>query len=501
MGRKVSLAALRLACGTSPAGTTALGLLDGGRLAGLSGKGYRLEAGEIGQVPVPAVLHVRTAEDVPHYVVLLGVEPNGGLRLMDPARGALARCSREEFVKRFLGVALVFAPAEDGAVAAGVRPGRSPWRRLLGLLRPHRRLVLQSFVGAVMMTILGLATAFFVEQLIDRVLPQGDRRLLMLLGFGMVAVLLVRAAMGWLQGRLALRLAEEVDASLVAGYYRHLMRLPQSFFQSMRVGEMVARVGDAVMVREFLTSTLVGLILNPLVIIFSLGVLFLYSWKLAVLALAMLPVFGLLQWLNHQLQGRHQRTLFERGAELEAQMVSSLQGRTLIRDNGLEGDTTLEQENHLVRLLRGVWGAGKSQLAVGTAGLLLTQGFILALLWWGGLLALRGEITPGELMSAFALAGYLAGPMSTLLGLGVNVQEALVGTERLYEILDLEAERDTGTAVLTRELASRDLRLEGVSVRPPGAGPILRQVSAVFPAGRVTALAGPSGCGKSTILG
>jgi ABC-type bacteriocin/lantibiotic exporter with double-glycine peptidase domain len=75
----------------------------------------------------------------------------------------------------------------------------------------------------------------------------------------------------------------------------------------MRVGEIVARVGDAVKVRQFLSVTLVGLLLNPLVIVCSVAAMFFYSAKLAVLALGLLPIFAVVQWLTNRLNRRYQR--------------------------------------------------------------------------------------------------------------------------------------------------------------------------------------------------
>lgn len=381
-----------------------------------------------------------------------------------------------------------------------------PEQKILGVMEiagpspPHRAALAQAFVGAALATVLGLATAFYVELLIDRVIPDGDHRLLSLLGLGMVVVLLARAGLGVLQSLLAMRTAQEIDGALVMGYYRRLLRLPQPFFDSMRVGEIVSRVGDAVKVRQFLNSTLIALLLNPLVIACSVGAMFLYSWKLSLLSLALLPLFAALQWVTNRLNRRHQREIMERSADFEARLVESLHAHRVVRGLGLEEDAGLRTENRLVRLLRAGWSTSLAGVGTGTAGTLLTQGFVLALLWLGTALALRGEITPGELMSCFALAGYLTGPMLGLIGLNASVQEALIATDRLYEVMDLERERDGGTVELTPGRAAHDVRLENVTFRHAGRLPVLQAVSCVIPAGKITALAGESGSGKSTVL-
>jgi ATP-binding cassette, subfamily C, bacteriocin exporter len=468
-------------------------------MAGLTGKGFRTDPDGLTRLPNPAVLNVTSRNGHPHWIVLVRLDRRRRALVMDPETAEVAWWSWEKMSQRYRGVALVFGRDESAAAAVHTKSVR-PWQRLRGLLRPHWAAVAQAFVGALASTVLALSLAFFVELLLDRVLPHGDRRLLLLLSAGMAVILAVRALLLWLEGRLGMRLAQAVDGSLVMGYIRHLLVLPQAFFGSMRVGEMLSRVGDAVKVREFLQSTLVALIMNPLIIVFALGTMMLYSWKLALLAAGMLPGFVALHWLTNRINRREQRALMVEAAELEGQMVESLQGHAVVRAAGIESHTALLLENRLVRLLRTGWRHASGLLATGTAMFLVTQGFTVALLAWGAGLALNGDITPGELMSCFTLAGYLTGPMTTLLGLNSHVQDALLATERLYELMDLERERDVGTVRFDAETGARDISFIDVTFAYPGRLPVLRNANVTIGAGEITVLQGPSGSGKSTLL-
>jgi ATP-binding cassette subfamily B protein len=102
-------------------------------------------------------------------------------------------------------------------------------------------------------------------------------------------------------------------------------------------------------------------------------------------------------------------------------------------------------------------------------------------------------------MSCYTLAGYLTGPLTALIGLNTSIQEALIATDRLFEIMDLELEKNTGSIAFTPDHA-RDLRFDGVSFRHAGRLATLTDISLTLPAGRITVLAGESGCGKSTLL-
>ncbi len=493
--RDVPVARLRQLAGTNQRGSTALGLVEAARQLGFTAKGVKGPADALPTVPLPAIAHCLIDQKLLHYVVLVEWSPKYA-RVMDPAVGRVEKWSHEKFKTVWTGVLILVAPGED------FRPGDStvsPWRRLWSLLAPHRSVLVQAFVGAMVTTVLGLAMSVYVQKIVDHVIPDGNRSLLNLLGVVMLVILAFKLVLGVFQSLLSMRTAQQIDATLILAYYRHLMRLPQPLFDSMRVGEITSRVGDAVKVRNFLNSALLNLILNPLVLAFSLGAMFLWSWKLALLSLALLPLNGALYWFIDLRNRTYQRQIMERSADFDAQLVESLQAQPALRRFRLEEYAELRTEVRLVRLLKTGWRAGLAALGAGTAGALITQVYLIGLLWLGASLVLDASLTPGQLMSCYTLAGYLTGPITALLGLNTQIQETLIATDRLFEIMDLEMEKDQGSIELTRERVG-DIRFEHVSFKHAGRTATLQDITLTIPAGKITMLVGESGCGKSTLF-
>ena len=489
------LAKIRRLSGTNQQGSTALGLIEAARVLGFSAKGVKGPAEALPTVPVPAIAHCLIDKKLLHYVVLLKWTP-GYARVMDPAVGRVEKWSHEKFQSAWTGVLILLAPA------AGFQPGDHtvpPARRLWSLLKPHGAVLSQAFVGAVLSTILALATSIYVQKIMDNVIPDGNRQLLNLLGVAMLVVLGFKLVLGVFQSLLSLRTAQMIDATLILGYYRHLLRLPQPFFDTMRVGEITSRVADAVKIRNFLNTALLNLVLNPLILVFALAVMFFYSWKLALLSLALVPLNAALYWFINLRNRTYQRQLMERGADFDAQLVSSLHAQSAIRRFQLEESEGLKTETRLVRLLKTSWRASLAALGTGTAGTFLTSAYLIGLLWLGAGLVLDVGLTPGELMSCYTLAGYLTGPITALLGLNSSIQETLIATDRLFEIMDLELEQDRGTIAFRPEHVG-DFRFEGISFKHPGRLATLHDLTLTLPAGRITVIAGASGCGKSTLL-
>lgn len=489
------MALLRRKTGTNQQGSTALGLVETAKSCGFTAKGVRCPAEALGHTQLPAIAHLKLENGGLHYVVVVGLD-RSAVRVMDPAVGRIEKWPMGKFLAQWTGVLILLAPGLD------FKPGartKSAFSRVCELLIPQKAILFQAFVGAVVATILSLSTSIYVQKIVDNVLVDGNRNLLTLLGVSMLAVLIFRLALGWFQTRLILRTAQQIDAALILGYYRHLLRLPQSFFDTMRVGEITSRVGDAVKIRSFLNGTFLSLLLQPMILLFAFAAMFFYSWKLALLSLALVPLNLLVYFAADWLNQKYQRQIMERSADFDAQLVESLNAQPVIRAFRLEEPMGLRTETRLVRLLRPVWTAANGGLVVGTAAGFITQAYTVLLLWIGAAQVLQANLTPGELMSCYTLAGYLTGPISALIGMNASIREALVATDRLYEIIDLECEKDAGNMELDPAQMG-DIRLEGVTFKYPGRLPVLRDLTLTIPAGKITVLVGESGCGKSTLL-
>ena len=494
-GQKQSVAQLRIQTGTTLRGTTALGLVEAAQKLGLIAKGVKGTFEQAASAPLPAIAHCLIDERLLQYVVVTRITTSH-VEVMDPAEGRNIRWSSEKFKSVWTGVLILFEPGDHFA------PGNhtvSPARRLWQQLRPHQTDLSLAFAGAVLSTILALATAIYVQNIIDRVIPDSDGRLLGILGMVMLVILGLRLVLSGLQSLLSLRTAQRMDTRLMLSYYRHLLRLPQTFFDTMRVGEITSRVADAVKVRYFLNTSLLSLLLNPLIILFSLGAMFLYSPKLALVSLILLPASALIYWVVDRRNRLYERELMERAADFGAQFTESLSAQSVIRRFRLEEHTTTITESRFGRLLRAVWRSSLLALGGGLATALITQAYLVGVLWLGGNLVLEAQLTLGQLMSCYTLAACLTGPLTALIGLNTSIQDALIATDRLFEIMDLELEKNPGTVEFTAT-PGRELWLDRVTFRHAGRRTTLVDVTLEFHAGRITALAGESGCGKSTLL-
>ena len=474
---ELSVSGIRLLAGTGAAGTTVLGVVHAAESLGFSAKGVKGASEHLAEVPLPCIAHVVPNPGHLHFVVVTKVTRRKVI-VMDPAEGAIKRLSRKRFEEMWSGVLVLLAPAE------GFKPGRRterPLTRFWALVRPHRTVLIAALVGAAVATILGLSTSVYVEKLVDNVIVEGNRKLLNLMGVAMLVILFFRILVTWQQSLLAIITGQKIDAVLIMAYHRRLLRLPQRFFDTMRVGDIISRMDDALNIRAFLSETALELILNAFLVIFAFAALFFYSWELALFSLAIIPAIFILMILNNLINRKFQRKLMEKTADLESHLVESLSNQLSLRALQLQNWATLKTETRFVDLLRAAWQATvRSQFVSSTANF-VTQAYVIGLLWLGAALVLDSKMTAGAMMSCYTLSGFIVGPVMVLLN----------GN------LDVEADAGIITYTPTR---GNGYTVEKVTFHHPGRTPALIDISLETVPGTLTVISGESGSGKSTLL-
>lgn len=489
------VARIRQLAGTDKKGTTILGLVEAAQKLGFEAKGVKSPFESLFKIPTPAIAHVLVDQILLHYVVIYKVNSKF-IQLMDPIDGQMHRKTHEEFNKEWTGALVLLLPSEEFEAADAKT---TVHRRFWNLIKPHKSILIQALFGAIVYTILGLSTSIFVQKLVDFVLVDGNRNLLNLMSIAMIVILTVQIFIGTAKTIFTLKTGQMIDAQLILGYYKHLLKLPQQFFDTMRVGEIISRINDAVKIRTFLNDVSINFLVNIFIVIFSFIVMFTYYWKLALLMLTVIPVYLLVYIVTNKLNKKAQRKLMEDSAELESQLVESLNSIGTIKRFGLENHANEKTEIRFVKLLQTGFTSNINSLFSATSAELISRLLTIVLLWVGAGFVLDNNITPGELLSFYTLIGYFTGPVSSLIGMNKTVQDAVIAADRLFEIMDLEREHDENQIDLTPDKLG-DIRFEHVYFRYGTRAPVFEDLNLTIPQGKFTAIVGESGSGKSTLM-
>ncbi|MFW6100547.1 MAG: peptidase domain-containing ABC transporter, partial [Bacteroidota bacterium] len=491
---KIPISRIRQMAGTDKKGTNVLGLLKAAENLGFTAKGVRGKAESLPKIPLPAIAHVIVNKVLHHYVVIYKATEKT-IEIMDPREGKVKKLRLKEFAEQWTGVLVLMVPNED---FQKINMKVSNFTRFLFLLRPHKSILLQALFGAIIYTLLGLSTSIYIQKITDHVLVDGNRNLLNLLSVAMAFILLFQIFIGVTKTIFTLRTGQKIDARLILGYYKHLLKLPQRFFDTMRVGEIISRINDAVKIRHFINDTLITLIVNIFIIVFAFGLMFIYNWKLALIIAIILPLYLLTYSITNRLNRKQERKIMVNGAEVESQLVESLNSVKTIKQFGLESHASMKTETRFVNLLRSVYTSGLNSVFSSNTSEFLNRSFTIILLWVGSYFVIDRLITPGELLSFYALIGYFTGPAIALVGMNKTIQNALIAADRLFEIMDLEREEESNQVKLSREMIG-DIQFENVSFSYGTRIEVFRSFSLNIAKGKITAIIGESGSGKSTL--
>jgi len=491
---KLPVSRIRQMAGTDKKGTNVLGLIKAAEKMGFTAKGVKGGIDALPKIPLPAIAHVVVKEVLQHYVVIYKVS-HTHIEYMDPGDGQMHKESITQFEKKWTGVLVLFAPNDD-FIARNEKV--SNYSRFLFLIKPHKSMVTQALIGAIIYTVLGLSTSIYIQKITDYVLVDGNTNLLNLLSVGMIIILLFQLFIGAAKTVLMLRTGQKIDAQLILGYYKHLLRLPQRFFDTMRVGEIISRINDAVKIRAFINDTAVGLIVNVFIVFFSFGLMFIYSWKLALIMAIVIPLYALVYFITNKLNRKQERKVMEHAADLESQLVESLNSVRTIKQFGLEDFTNVKTEVRFITLLKTVYTSGLNSIFSGNSSEFISRLFTIILLWTGSYLVIDQTITPGELLSFYAIIGYFTSPAAGLIGMNKTVQNALIAADRLFEIMDLERESEENKIALRKELLG-DIRFENISFSYGTRVDVFENFDLNITKGQLTAIIGESGSGKTTL--
>ena len=496
-GLAFPIARIRQYAFTDKKGTNVLGMIEAAGKLGFEAKGVRAEPEALKMISLPAIAHVVVKGVLYHFVVVYGVSDKH-ITYMDPADGEMHRVARDAFLKLWTGVLVLLEPKDD--FVQGNMKTSIP-QRFFQLLRPHRRVMAEVLFGAVVCSILGLSTSVYVGKIVDYVLVDENTNLLNLMGVAMLAIILIRVFISATKSILALKTSQMIDATLILGYYKHILHLPQQFFDTMRVGEIISRVNDAVKIRTFINNVLVDLVVNVLILIFAVGVMFVYSWKLALVTLVSAPLFFVVFFLFNRLNKRYQRKIMETAADLESQLVESLNAITTIKRFGIEAHANLKTESRFVRLLRNTYVSAQGAIFASNGIDIVSSAVTVAVLWIGSNLVINQTLTPGSLMIFYSLIGYVLSPIGSLISSNQTIQDAQIAADRLFQILDLETEStDASTKVKMEPDMIGDIVFDNVSFRYGSRKQVFSSLSLVLPKGKTTAVVGESGSGKTTLV-
>ena len=495
--KELTITKLRDILGTDIKGTTLKGLEDGARKLGFDTKAIRVDKeGFKSKYTLPAIAHVITKEGLSHFVVIHKVKKEKVI-ILDPAKGKEKK-TIDEFFESFDGVLLLLIPNNE--FNPGKVKGQGILPKFIELLTPQKSLFIYSIIASAILTILGIASAFFNKILMDEILPYSLKNQLNIFVIGFLILGATQIILGAIRQHMLLYLSQKIDIPLLLGYFKHVYKLPMKFFASRKVGDILTRFSDAFTIKNILTSVSLSLIMDIVLATASASILYIMNQKLFIVILILTIISAALVFIFKGPYKKINLEQMEAGARLNSHIIESLKGIETIKVHASEENSIEKLEIEYIKNLKIAFKEGVLSNVQGSiSGAVSTIGN-LVLMYIGARMIMDGDITLGSLMAFTTLSGYFMDPIGRLISLQLSIQEASVSLKRISEIYEVDKEQDENDHDKVKlEKIDGDIELKNITFRYGSRSPVLKDVSIKIPKGKKVALVGESGSGKTTI--
>ena len=368
------------------------------------------------------------------------------------------------------------------------------------ILKEYKNTLFQILISGLVVQIFVLSNPLLIQVIIDKVISQRSLDTLQVLGFALLVITVIEAVLSSIKSFILSETTNRIDQKLGIKIIDHLFRLPLEYYDKRSIGELSNRVSELEKIRNFLTSQGINTFLDASFSLVYIFVLFLYSGKLTLIALSVIPIQILITYYGSPLFKKQYRKAAVDNSNTQSYLVEVLAGIQTVKTQNAETSSRWKWQNYYSKFIKSTYQKTITAVSLNQITQSLQKISQLIVLWYGATMVLNGEFTLGQLIAFRIISGYVTQPILRLSTIWQQYQEIKISFERLGDIVNTPKENES------KELGKIQLpRVEGnivfdnVSFKFVGESKTtLNKINCQIDKNSFIGIVGKSGSGKST---
>lgn len=429
------------------------------------------------------------------FLLIAGAE-EGKLLVRDPEEDGTTVMPREEFEESWDGRVILVAKGKrkQGDEEFGFR-----WF-MPGLLN-QRGVLSQVLCASFFVQIFAMITPLFTMVIIDKVLSTGGMTTLDVLVLGLVIITLFDFIIGTFRSYLFRHMTNRVDVELVARLFKHMTKLPMSFFSSRKTGDTVARARELETIRNFLTGPALTAMTDFLFAFVFLVVMYVFSPLLTLIVCLSIGLLILLYGVLAPLLKKRLQSKFEAHSDNQSYLVEMISGMETVKALSVEPQLQRQWEDMVVEHTQQAKRSENLSNFISFTSGAINKLTVAISLWIGAKLVISGQMTAGGLIAFNMMVGRVLAPAMRIAQVFQQIQQAKVSVSRVGDILNAKPEPATDTSVSNLPPIKGRVAFENITFKyGPESPNVLEEINLEVQAGQVIGIVGSSGSGKSTLM-
>ncbi|PFG12188.1 ABC transporter ATP-binding protein [Bacillus sp. es.036] len=372
-------------------------------------------------------------------------------------------------------------------------------KRFFSYYKPYKWLFILDFVSAIIVGALELAFPLAVNQVIDRLLPEGNWGIILLACAGLLLIYLINTGLHFIVTYWGHKLGINIETDMRQKLFTHMQKLSFGYYDNSKTGHSISRLTkDLEEIGEVAHHGPEDVFVAVMTLLGSFGLMLMINWKLAVLSFIVIPLLIILAIYFNKKMTKTFRRMFQDVAEINSRVEDSIGGIRVVQAfaNEHHEQEKFRQNNESYRSTK--LQSYKIMAQNVMSNYLLMRVVTLFTLLFGTFFVISGELTYGEFVAFILLSNILIGPIQKINAVIESYPKGIAGFKRYTEIIDTDPDIQDSEDAIEMEL-SGEIRYQDVSFGYEGYAPVLKKINLSIQPGETVAFVGPSGAGKTTL--